>query len=95
MAISAKLAREWLASPKHVYNNDLNSVQPLDDTTVTLDWALKFRGASARLNQLVRQAIYTPNALRAASKVLAPVIEKIFSAGRVNAAGVSIDTPRL
>jgi len=90
--ISAKLAREWLASPKHVYNNDLNSVQPLDDTTVTLDWALKFRGASARLNQLVRQAIYTPNALRAASKVLAPVIEKIFSAGRVNAAGVSIDT---
>ncbi|WP_208449582.1 DUF6402 family protein [Burkholderia ambifaria] len=90
--ISAKLAREWLASPKHVYNNDLNSVQPLDDTTVTLDWALKFRGASARFNQLVGQAIYTPNALRAASKVLAPVIEKIFSAGRVNAAGVSIDT---
>lgn len=26
--ISAKLARKWLASPKHVYNNKLNSLQP-------------------------------------------------------------------
>ncbi|RDS97750.1 hypothetical protein DWU95_47885, partial [Burkholderia contaminans] len=86
--ISAKLAREWLASPKHVYNNDLNSVQPLDDTTVTLDWALKFSGASERFNQLVRQAIYTPNAVRAASKVMAPVIEKSFSGGQLNAAGM-------
>ncbi|WP_241020715.1 DUF6402 family protein [Burkholderia sp. Ac-20344] len=44
--ISAKLAREWLASPRHIYNNDLNAVQPLDDTTVSLGWALKFRDAS-------------------------------------------------
>ncbi|MGT0250816.1 DUF6402 family protein [Burkholderia pyrrocinia] len=90
--ISAKLAREWLASPKHVYNNDLNSVQPLDDTTVTLEWALKFRGASERFNQLIRQAIYTPNAVRAVSKVMAPVIEKSFSGGQLNAAGIVIDT---
>ncbi|QTD94880.1 DUF6402 family protein [Burkholderia anthina] len=90
--IAAKLAREWFASPSHVYNDDLNSVQPLDDATVTLEWALKFRGASARFNQLIGQAIYTPNAVRAVTKVLAPVVEKSFSAGQMNAAGIAIDT---
>ncbi|VWB08487.1 hypothetical protein BLA6860_00212 [Burkholderia lata] len=90
--ISAKLAREWFARPRHVYNNDLNSVQPLDDTTVSLDWALKFRGATERFNQLVRQAIYTPNAARAVTKVLASVVERSFSAGQLNAAGIAIDT---
>ncbi|WP_221623325.1 DUF6402 family protein [Burkholderia ubonensis] len=90
--ISAKLAREWFASPSHAYNDDLNSVQPFDDTTVTLEWVLKYRGASERFNQLIRQAIYTPNAARATTKVLAPVIQKRFSAGQVNAAGTPIDT---
>ncbi|WP_232469864.1 DUF6402 family protein [Burkholderia ubonensis] len=90
--ISAKLAREWFASPSHAYNDDLNSVQPFDDTTVTLEWVLKFRGASERFNQLIRQVIYTPNAVRATTKVLAPVIEKSFSAGQLNAAGIAIDT---
>lgn len=90
--IAAKLAREWFASPSHAYNDDLNSAQPFDDTTVTLEWVLKFRGASERLNQLVRQAIYTPNAARAATKVLAPVIDKSFSAGQMNAAGIVIET---
>ena len=93
--ISAKLAREWFASPKHAYNDDLNSVQPLDDTTVTLDWALKFRGASGRFNQLVRQAIYTPKAVRAATRVWVPVVEKSFSAGQLNGAGIAIDTSPL
>lgn len=90
--ISAKLARKWLASPMHVYNDKLNSVQPIDDTTVTLDWALRFRGASERFNQLVRQAIYTANAAEAAKNTLAPVIEKSFSAGQLNASGIVIDT---
>ncbi|HGO6128888.1 TPA: DUF6402 family protein [Burkholderia cepacia] len=90
--IAAKLAREWFASPSHAYNDDLNSAQPFDDTTVTIEWVLKFRGASERFNQLVRQAIYTPNAARAARKVLAPVIDKSFSAGQLNAAGIVIET---
>ncbi|KUZ76876.1 DUF6402 family protein [Burkholderia ubonensis] len=90
--ISAKLAREWLASPEHVYNNNLNSVQPIDDTTVTLEWALRFRGALEQFNQLVRQAIYTANAAEAAKNALAPVIEKSFAAGQMNAAGIAIDT---
>ncbi|MCA7888877.1 DUF6402 family protein [Burkholderia contaminans] len=90
--ISAKLAREWLASPMHVYNDKLNSVQPIDDTTVTLDWALRFRGASERFNQLIRQAIYTANAAESAKNTLAPVIERSFSAGQMNASGIVIDT---
>ncbi|WP_241239188.1 DUF6402 family protein [Burkholderia stagnalis] len=90
--ISATLAREWLASPKHVYNDKLNSVQPIDNTTVTLEWALKFRGALERFNQLVRQAIYTENAAKSAKNTLAPVIDKSFAAGQMNAAGIVIDT---
>ncbi|WP_175818866.1 DUF6402 family protein [Burkholderia sp. BCC0419] len=49
--ISAKLARKWLASPTHVYNNNLNSLQPIDDTTVTREWALRFRGVRGRFKQ--------------------------------------------
>ncbi|KVL40383.1 DUF6402 family protein [Burkholderia sp. MSMB1835] len=90
--ISAKLAREWFASPKHVYNNDPNSVQPFDDTTVTLDWVLKFRGASGQLKQLVRQAIYTQKAVRVATRILVPLIEKSFSIGQLNGAGIVVDT---
>lgn len=90
--IAAKLARKWFASPNHVYNDALNAVQPLDDTAVTPEWAVKFRGASARFNQLIGQASYTPNAVRAVTKVLAPVVEKNFSAGQMNAAGIAIDT---
>ncbi|OXI61689.1 hypothetical protein CFB81_34920 [Burkholderia sp. AU28863] len=90
--ISAKLAREWFASPKHAYNDQLNSVQPIDDRTVTLEWALRFRGALERFNQLVRQAIYTPNAAASARNTLTPVIEKSFAAGQMNAAGIVIDT---
>ncbi|PMS12625.1 hypothetical protein FNF07_17105 [Trinickia caryophylli] len=91
-SIAAKLAREWFASPSHVYNDDLNSAQPLDDTTVTLEWILKFRGAAKRFDQLTQQAIYTPNAARAIAKVLTPIVEKSFSAGQLNAAGIVIDT---
>lgn len=90
--ISAKLAREWFASPKHAYNDQLNSVQPIDDRTVSLEWALRFRGALERFNQLVRQAIYTPNAATSARNTLTPVIEKSFAAGQMNAAGIVIDT---
>ncbi|WP_423383651.1 DUF6402 family protein [Burkholderia sp. LMG 32019] len=90
--ISAKLAREWFASPQHVYSDKLNSVQPIDDTAVTLEWALKFRGALERFNQLVRQAIYTKNAAESAKNTLAPVIDKSFAAGQMNAAGIVIDT---
>ncbi|WP_175783229.1 DUF6402 family protein [Burkholderia anthina] len=90
--ISAKLAREWFASPKHVYDDALNSVQPIDDTAVTLEWVLRFRGALERFNQLTRQAIYTANAAEAAKKALAPVIERSFAAGQMNGAGIAIDT---
>ncbi|WP_230945554.1 DUF6402 family protein [Burkholderia pseudomultivorans] len=90
--MSAKLAREWFASPNHAYNDDFDSVQPFDATTISLDWVLKFSGAAARFNQLVRQAVYTPNAARAAMKVLTPVIEKSFSGRQLNGAGIVIDT---
>ncbi|WP_175720875.1 DUF6402 family protein [Burkholderia anthina] len=86
---AAKLARKWFASPNHVYHHDLDSVQPLGNATVTLEWALKFRGASARFNPLIGQAIYTRNAVRAAAKVSVSEVEKNFSAGQMSAAGIA------
>lgn len=56
--VSAKFARKWFASPKHIYNDKANSVHPLDDTTVTLDWALKFGNVKKRLNELLSEGIY-------------------------------------
>lgn len=90
--VSAKLAREWFASPAHAYNDKLNSVQPIDNTTVTIEWVLKFRGALERFNQLVQQAIYTANAAQSAKNTLGPIIEKSFASGQMNSAGIVIDT---
>ncbi|MEA9982618.1 DUF6402 family protein, partial [Herbaspirillum sp. RTI4] len=41
--IAAKLAEKWFAGAAHVYNEKKNSLQPLDDTTVTLNWVLKYK----------------------------------------------------
>jgi hypothetical protein len=40
--VSAKLARMWFAGSAHTYDNNPKSVQPINDSDVTLEWALKF-----------------------------------------------------
>ncbi|MGM3274979.1 DUF6402 family protein [Ralstonia sp. 24A2] len=76
--IAAKIAREWFASPKHIYNDDPNSVQPIDDTTVNLNWALKFGSVQKRYDELVYKKIYSPNAAKEAKKKVARQIRSIF-----------------
>ncbi|NQE47959.1 DUF6402 family protein [Herbaspirillum rubrisubalbicans] len=51
--MSAKIARRWFNGPAHVWDDDLNSVQPLDDKLITLDWALRYSGVKRRLNELL------------------------------------------
>ena len=66
--VAAKIARKWFASPKHIYNDDPNSVQPFDDTTVTLKWALRFGSVQKRYDELINKKIYSSNAAKEAKK---------------------------
>ncbi|QDD63096.1 hypothetical protein EJD96_02510 [Herbaspirillum seropedicae] len=61
--VSAKLARSWFAREKHIYNNDPKSVQPIDDVSVTLDWALGFSAVRKRYVTLLKKDIYSSKSL--------------------------------
>lgn len=82
--ISAKVARRWFNGPAHIWDNNLDSVQPIDDTTVTLAWALKYSGVKKRFDQLL-ELIYSPNAhavLR--KKILQHATETFTSSPNIN-----------
>lgn len=64
--VSAKIARQWFASPKHIYNDQPNSEQPIDDTTVTLKWALKYGSVAEKFNELIEEKIYSQKAIAGA-----------------------------
>lgn len=76
--VSAKLATEWLSSPKHIYNDDPNSVQPIDSSTITLDWCLGFGSVREKYNELLSKKIYNDAAKLALKKKLTPILEKTF-----------------
>jgi hypothetical protein len=76
--VAAKIARKWFASPKHVYNDDPNSVQPVDDTTVTLKWALRFGSVQKRYDELINKKIYSSNAAKEAKRKITKQIKSIF-----------------
>lgn len=76
--VSAKLATEWLSSPKHIYNDDPNSVQPIDSTTIALDWCLGFGSVRDKYNELLSKKIYNEAAKLALKKKLTPILEKTF-----------------
>lgn len=88
--ISAKIARKWFASPKHIYNDQPNSVQPIDDTTVTLQWALKFGSVQGKFNELMGEKIYSEKAIAGAKKkIVEQVTQKFVNQNLVN---LSFDT---
>lgn len=76
--VSAKLARKWFASPKHTYHNDYNSVQPIDDTTVTLNWALKYGSVRDKFDALTQESIYSKNAIEKAKNAIIKKISDTF-----------------
>lgn len=76
--VAGKIAREWFSNPKHVYNDDPNSEQPIDDTTVTLKWALKFGGVQKKYDELVGRKIYSQNAIREAKKKILRQLKNTF-----------------
>lgn len=76
--VAAKIARKWFASPKHIYNDDPNSEQPIDDTTVTLKWALKFGSVRKKYDELISKKIYSPGAAREAKIKISRQIRSAF-----------------
>ncbi|KVC91107.1 DUF6402 family protein [Burkholderia ubonensis] len=76
--VSAKLADEWFSNPKHIYNDDPNSDQPIDSTTITLDWCLNFGSVQDKYNELLSKKIYNDAAKMLLKKKLTPILEKGF-----------------
>ena len=76
--ISAKLARKWFSGSKHIYDDNQISIQPIDDTTVTLDWALKFGSVQNKFDALLEDGIYSDKCILIARKKILKKIHEIF-----------------
>ena len=88
--MSAQIARKWFAGPKHIYNNQPDSVQPIDDTTVTLKWALKFGNVQGRFDDLIGERLYSEKVVAGAKKKIIEQIKKKFI--EQNSLALSFDT---
>ena len=88
--VSAKFARKWFYGPKHIFDGDAKSVQPIDDTTVTLDWALKFGSVKKKFNALLAEDIYSDDCIKVAKENVLKRIHGIFV--NQNPASLSFDT---
>jgi hypothetical protein len=76
--VSAKIARKWFSSPKNIYDDNPLSVQPIDDTIVTLDWALKFGSVKDKFNELLAENIYSEKAVFKAKEKISKKTKEIF-----------------
>lgn len=89
--VSAKFARKWFAGSKHIWDDDLNSIQPIDDTSVTLEWVLKFGSAKEKYNELLKNSIYNKNAIKKLKEKFKPLFENRFQ----NSSELSFETTQL
>ncbi|MDY7579249.1 DUF6402 family protein [Herbaspirillum sp. RTI4] len=76
--IAAKLAEKWFAGAAHVYNEKKNSLQPLDDTTVTLNWVLKYKNIKNEFDDLINKQLYTSNSTKEISDHIYKKIKNEF-----------------
>lgn len=89
--MSARIARKWFSNPAHIWDNNLDSLQPVDDATVTLNWALKYGSVKKRLDELF-ELIYSSNAhVVIKKKILRHTADAFFRATNTNP-NLSLDT---
>jgi hypothetical protein len=88
--VSAKLARRWFSSAKNIYDDNPNSIQPIDDSSVTLDWTLKFGNVKDKFNRLIAEDIYSDKCIPFAKKNVLKKIHEIFV--NQNSSSLSFDT---
>lgn len=92
--IAAKIARKWFSSPKHIWDDDPNSVQPIDDSIVTLNWALKYAGVRDRFNELLHESIYSEHAVALIKGKIRQYADKVFSETQSSKPNLNLDTSR-
>ncbi|UZJ60832.1 DUF6402 family protein [Pseudomonas sp. KU26590] len=61
--VAAKLARVWFSTPKNIWDNNLNSTQPVNSSIVTIDWALSYGNLRDKFNKLIDEDIYSDKAV--------------------------------
>lgn len=88
--VAAKVARRWFDSPANIYDDDARSMQPIDDTSVTLEWALKFGSVKDKYTELVEKLIYSTTVLHTLKGMVAKKISDTFI--QQNSTTLSIDT---
>ncbi|QUP56395.1 hypothetical protein GO998_22150 (plasmid) [Ralstonia syzygii] len=90
--IAAKVARKWFAGPSHIYNDKPDSEQPLDDTIVTLNWALKYGKVKDRLSELLFEDIYSERALSIIKRKILQHVTKNFTGTKSLSPNLSFET---
>lgn len=77
--VAAALARSWFGRERHVYDDDSSSIQPIDDTTITLDWVLGFGKVRQRYEELLSKGIYSENSLLVLRKKISRYLKEAFA----------------
>lgn len=80
--VSAKLARRWFSGPANIYDNNPKSIQPINDTDVTLEWTLRFGSVRKKYEKLLSKDIYNEAAIDTAKLKVLTKIKKRFSEER-------------
>lgn len=83
--VGAKLSRRWFNGRKHIFNNERDYVYPpdmVDTATVTLDFMLKYKKVRERYNELIKNDIYTDDAIKALKQRMRDLFGTPFLAGR-------------
>ncbi len=90
--MAAKVARKWFAGPSHIYNDKPDSEQPLDDTTITLNWVLKYGKVKERLSELLFEDIYSEKALPLIRRKILQHVTKNFTDAKSLSPNLSFET---
>lgn len=80
--VSAKLARRWFEGSAHVYDDNPKSIQPINDTDVTLEWTLKFGSVRKKYKKLLAKDIYNDAAIDSAKQKILKKIKARFAEER-------------
>ena len=77
--VSAKFLERWFSSPAYVISeDDKNTGRPIDDSTITLDWVLKFGQVRSLYDELLHENISNKDALSVARGKIEKYIKEVF-----------------
>ena len=81
--VSAKLLRKWFSSRAYIIpKRDNNTGHPIDDTSITLQWALQFGRVRSRYDELISKGIYNKFSIPEIQKIIESHAREIFTRNR-------------